>query len=464
MSTAEGAPSRPGRRRWVYGGIAGILVIVLAAVALTRLLDDDEGEPVAVPAGPDCETAFEIGPRRLEGPPESWGKLTLRPERRCFTLTATKKDGPGVAPDTEFVLAASEALTPEAARERLSVDPPVDLAVTAEGNDRLRLKPAAPLTGDTVYRVSLLDRPGGRPVDRWSFEARGPLRVVATLPADQSTQVPLDVGIELTFSHDGVSGVEERLEIEPDVDGRFEVHRRTAVFVPKDLRPGTLYTVTLAPGASVPGSPGALEAAVTFRFETGDTKRGEPPASDLRFSRDVWESATAEAPVLGAFGLPGGQAPGLTVEVHRFDGQDEFLGSLDALAAIPTWASFSRERFSAPTDGLDVAARFDAPLERAGPSGELFVRFPEPLPAGYYLVAARVGEDRAQAWLQVSDLAAYASVSDTRTLVWVNDLKAGGPAGGAKVSVVGGGDAVGTAGADGVALFDTPPALVELAP
>ncbi len=68
-----------------------------------------------------------------------------------------------------------------------------------------------------------------------------------------------------------------------------------------------------------------------------------------------------------------------------------------------------------------------------------------------------------QGWLQVTDVATYASIGLGKSLVWVNDVSAGSPIEGARVRSVGATLDV-TTGDDGVAFFETPQDLVQLEP
>ena len=473
---APGAPGEPEdlaarvrARRWRSRGLAGGAVMaLLVAVALPTWLlgGDDTGGPAAGA----CRTAHAIA---ADAPPagDTWDRYRLPPLRDCFSLTATRAAAGRIEPASQFVLTSATKEDADALAERLQVSPPVDFTVVelgdADAGGRFRIEPAAPLAADTLYRFSLLDEPGGQVVDEWSFQSQGALRVVATLPADRSTSVPLDAGIELTFSHDGVTGVQERFRITPAVEGRWETHKRTAVFVPKGLAPATLYTVTLEAGASVPGTGESIADDVVFRFETGADPRGGSRLA-MRFSRPFWESATAEPPALGMFwtGFRGAAPPQdrpVPIAVYRFADADAFAGSFGRLAAVPTWAVSTRDTLVVPTDGLERVAEFTAVPARGGARGDLFVRLPEPLPPGFYLVEADVEGRRAQAWVQSTDVAAYAAVSGTRTVVWVNDLSSGRPVPDATVAAIGTDFSTRT-GDDGVALFDTPTAVLRLQP
>jgi hypothetical protein len=241
----------------------------------------------------------------------------------------------------------------------------------------------------------MLNEPAGQAVRSWSFQARRPLSVVQTVPGNQITDVPLDAGIELTFSHDGVTGVEDHVTISPAVEGRWEMRKRTAVFVPEALEPNTLYTVTAAPGLGVEGAgpDGALAEPYTIRFETGSGTADPADRPDtLGFARSIWEAPTAAAPVLAMYGWsPDMEAfrPGpVDFTVYRYYGPEDFVAALDASLEVPSWSSYGRSAYQADTAGLAEVARFEAQPQPVGQTSDLVVSFPEALPAGYYLVEA----------------------------------------------------------------------------
>ena len=61
--------------------------------------------------------------------------------------------------------------------------------------------------------------------------------------------------------------------------------------------------------------------------------------------------------------------------------------------------------------------------------GVLWFTLPERLPAGWYLVTLKSPTRPIQAMLQVTDIAGYLVVSETKTLVWANELATGGAVG-----------------------------------
>jgi hypothetical protein len=317
-----------------------------------------------------------------------------------------------------------------------------------------------------LYRFTLVEEEGERPLRSWAFQAREPLSVVQTLPADATSDVPLDTGIEVTFSHDGIAGYEEQIDVDPPVEGRFERHKRVVVFVPKELQPETLYTVTVRAGVTLAGSDATLSEDHVFRFETGATDREPETAYDpvLEFTRRTFEMPTGEAPVLALFTSEPGNNLSASFTVYRFVGADEFIETLGEFDGVPGWSHFARQRFAVDTSRMQQVATFDGTLQRIGRYGDLYVRFPEPLPEGFYLVDARYRDAQVQGWLQITDIATYTSVSRTRVLIWANDLKTQGPLSGASVELPDGTQLGVRTDTEGIAFFEPPQDFVQLRP
>jgi hypothetical protein len=184
-----------------------------------------------------------------------------------ITMEPTKHDSAGTDLDTEFIFSGKSPLDPKLIRENLKVEPAIDFTVKKDKDkQRVLVIPQEPLEPQKIYRFSM-----GSETDaslKWAFQTKGDFKVVATLPRDQSTGVPTGTGIEITFSHLNFERIQEFFTISPQVEGTFEVHKKTAVFVPKSLEPETIYTITVKKGLPLSGSSQALEEDFTFQFET----------------------------------------------------------------------------------------------------------------------------------------------------------------------------------------------------
>jgi hypothetical protein len=123
-----------------------------------------------------------------------------------FSLTPTVGDDLGVDTASRFRLAAADGASPKTVLQSLRIDPPVAYRLEEVSWRETEIVPLEALAPDTVYRfeVSVAAASGQAaepPPLTWAFQTRGPFRVVETLPRDQGTGVPLDSGIEITFSH-----------------------------------------------------------------------------------------------------------------------------------------------------------------------------------------------------------------------------------------------------------------------
>lgn len=443
------------RGRFVLAGSA--VAAVTAAVAIVVIgtqggppggLPDESQPGVAGPSAPASSAPIEF------------------PWDVTFEMSATMADSTGIEPDTEFVLTSAEDLPVETVLALLHVEPAVQLSVARDAPGEYRIRADEALEPGEIYRFLLQDAGAATPhvLASFAFQTKTPVGVVQTIPRDQSTGVPVNAGIELTFTQEGVEDIEGHFLIEPAVPGSFEVHRRVIVFVPQGgLAPATLYTVTVTGGLTVEGSDEVMASDLVFQFETADERRtGEIGRPLLNFTRRTTESPTGEAPALETY-LTQDVAVTLPVEVYRFDGMEGFLESLEEYQQLPAWAGATREAFVTDTAGLERVAAFDADVQRIGEFGRAYIQFPAPLPAGFYVVRSEFDGQPFQAWLQVTDLATYAAVARDRTLVWVNDVVTQAPLAGATVEFIGA-DSAGVTASDGTLALDTPAESVEMQP
>ncbi|MGH2719058.1 MAG: Ig-like domain-containing protein, partial [Actinomycetota bacterium] len=452
------------RRRAQAGAPLGGIAAVLVAVAVLVFIHAG-GPPVPAAAGP-CFRAPSLTPPAPSAA-SNWSPITLTPSSQCFTLTADSQASNGVSPDTTFTLTSTVRTDAATLKPLLSVRPAVALTVEAVGasGQTFQIQPAKPLAATTLYRFAILNRPGGQVVQTWSFQAGGPLTVAESVPGNQATNVPLNIGVQLTMSVDGATGVQQRFSISPPVTGTFQTESRTVSFVPSSaLQPATVYTVTVTAGVSVPGTSESLANDFVLQFETG-TKSAQP-SGGLTFVNSLWGSPTTSAPSFSLSDFaPFGPAKqpasptSTTLSVYRFPGIDSFLGSLGALNSRPSWATMTPINYpSVTTTGLDEVEQVTAPLQPD--RSALDARLPAPLPAGYYLVTAPTGatggaSPMSYSLLQVSDLSAYVTESTTKTLVWVNDLSTGKPVAGVSVRLAGTTSVLASTGADGTASFSS---------
>ncbi len=470
------APRRPAplvpvryRRPAALVASAAVVVALIGGLLLWGSRPGDGGV-AAVSPSPDSPIASgwrSLGPNASPGAPGAPGasgepgSVTATGDWRAVAaLVPDGSDSAAIDLDGTFRLTSLDGTPPAELAARVRVDPPVALAVAPEpdGNG-VRLTPSEALTPGTVYRFTLAG-PTGETVDSWAFQTTAPLQVVSTLPEDHETSVPLNTGIEITFDQDGVTDAASHVTIEPTTSGRFEQHGRVLAFVPDALKPGTIYTVTVARGTTA--GPGAKPMAsdLRFQFET-DKPQPSGQAREPQFSDVLYESGTSSRPVISMWTDDGEDTPPVTsaqLDIYRFGSLDAAIAAYRQLQGSPAWAQWANEH-PIDTGPLTKVASLDASLATRPQGGPSWTALPEPLPAGWYLIEHPATPYPGQAILQVTDIASYLLVTDTKTLLWTNDLATGGPLQGATVAVAGAGSDLGATGADGVLTVATPATL-----
>ena len=382
---------------------------------------------------------------------------------KTVAVRAQSETAGGIAVSTAFIIETGDAgLTSDALQAGLTISPAVNYTLTAQGDGAFVLTPEQTLSKATVYQISMagLAAPEDAGADSprvWAFQTESEMSLVATLPANDASWVPVDTGIEMTFSR-SVGDVTGFVSITPETPGRFECYDKTVVFVPNQpLRPDTLYTVSIKAGLTA-ATGEVLNEAQAFSFRTVLTDALS--STSYRISGPITESFLPRDPVVVELrndSYYGSQDPiPVAVQVYPLSGEDYIALATEHRAALhPTLGRSSDYLFK--TDGREALMGFDS--EIVIPDYRGFVVLPENPGAGYYLVDIRPQDSGAlsyeaiQKLVCVSDLAVYAQSQNGDALVWLNDAATGLPLADAAASVSG---AAAKTDALGVALVAVP--------
>jgi uncharacterized protein YfaS (alpha-2-macroglobulin family) len=354
------------------------------------------------------------------------------PVKDGYTLAPEVYSASGVHPDGAFILTTPEDTSAEAVSGALTIDGEPAPAAQARGAREFLIKPAARLLGDSLYTFRL-QKPGGGEVT-WVFQTAGEFTITSVLPAQQSTNVPVNTGIEISFSEQGFDPIDKLFNISPDVAGRFEYHKETAVFVPRKLEYATVYTVTLKAGARRADGSASIGEDIVFSFETEPAPGAAKPVKDvyISFNTQYAEMAPSRPPAVGmyTYSYKDREAPAPKVSVYKFADVETAVAAVEKLLDSPFWASYANAGAAADTSRMERVMELDA---RAYDADRGTLTFPDGLGQGFYLVEAVSGDARAQMAIQISDLPVQMISDGGRALVWVNDMTTGKAAAGAVV-------------------------------
>jgi hypothetical protein len=374
-----------------------------------------------------------------------------------FEVTATDSDSAGIDNDSSFIIKSREALDPEILRANITLSPDVEFDFKAKSDKEFQITPKGDLSPKTVYNViitaSFASANGLSLIQKnysWAFQVKDDFQILGTLPRDKGSNVPVNSGIEIIFSHANFENYENKFTIEPSVEGNFEVHDQTLVFIPKSLLPGTIYKATIKEGIELNGSDKELESDYTFEFETAP-KNQPVRGATFNFTDYYNYFGANDEPVLQFYSYDL-ETTDLDVTVYRFNDEETFLSGLKARGEIPYWANYNRDNFAFDRSSLEQYAQFT--LNGFKSNYRKYLSLPQQFPLGYYFVEVKKGDVSAVSLMNISNISTYTSITETKTLFWLNDIVTKQPVANARVDSINNNGSTRTDN-NGVATLDT---------
>ena len=342
-----------------------------------------------------------------------------------FSVEATDSSKAGIEVDTRFVIKSKTAISEiDSLRASIKLSPVTEFDLEKVSDYEFILTPAENLVDKKVYKLEISSEyinDNGLTVENnnsWAFQVKDVFKVVSSIPADKSNNVPVNTGIEFDFSSEEIYGFEQAFSISPQVAGRFEKHGRTMVFVPtQPLATGTIYTINLSESVSRGETGEKIAEAKTIKFETQSDNQAE---AAIYLLADRREFSTIQNPAFQVF-VANDRGENPNIKIYNYNSHDNFANDFSRYNDIPYWASAASEKFQVNKSNLSLVSSYELPVEKN--DGGSYLVLPNSLPAGFYFVEVSLGGSRDQLFLQISDLAAYLAVARTEALFWVNDLK-----------------------------------------
>lgn len=349
-----------------------------------------------------------------------------------FDVIPTLADTLGVSLDTGFKVVCREDQDISTIRSNVNISPREPYQIEKVSDKEFLINFENSLKPNSVYKVSLKD--DNDKLLSWAFQTKKVFKLVSTLPADKATYVPVDSGIEMEFSYPNIKAIDEYFEIEPKVEGRFEYHKNTVVFVHDGLEPDTIYTVKLKPGIGLKDSDEVIKDGYTFKFKTKESENSSKKYFNFLDTLHNFTSKTV--PNIEVSSSEIFKDKELEVEIYKYKKGEDFFKQIKELSDINfNWWDSVNEKIEIDKNKLEKVASFNTKLVGASEdSWGNFISFPEPLNEGYYLINVISGNDNYQTHIQINDIAAYIMLGEKESLAWVNDSKTGEPIAGAIVS------------------------------
>lgn len=366
-----------------------------------------------------------------------------------ISLRAIQSDSLGIEKNTGFILTSTKNISVDDVKQVLKVSPQTELAYTQRSSNEIEFTAKKPLESNKIYQFSM---PVTEQKLSWAFQVKGEFDVVGSLPDNKQTGVPLDTGIEITFTHENFKNFEQYISISPKVEGRFEKHKRILVFVPKKLEPKTVYTVTIKKGLPLDGSPVTLQDNKTIHFETAASE--ERPSSIFELSANEIQFDTVNDQVMTIYGNSVKNGDKLEATIYQFSKSQDYIDSYKKLLDTNYWSTFNKYQIGEISNRATKKKVLN--LETKEDSGQSLLLFPEKLQKGLYLIGIKHPEiqEPRYAWVQVTDIGSYVQLNKNNAVIWTHDLKTKNPVKNAKATFSAGTSA--TTDAQGIAIIPVP--------
>jgi len=352
-------------------------------------------------------------------------------EDHSIVITAEKNTEFGVPVDSAYILEHEDTvqLTKELVQTNLVVEPAVafDIEEVKPANFKIRFK--TPLPENKIVRMKYTYE--GKDFG-YAFQTEEPFWLRSSYPADQSNEVPVNSGIEMTFSRKIDAGIEGFITIEPAVEGKIQIKDNKLIFMPeKELDELTSYTINVNDGYTLNS-----EQLDGFTFSFMTTKNWDNAFSFTgpkvnRFSMDslqtIYLSGYLEA------------QESIDIKVYRIDSQVEEILALDQRDRIIAKIDETQQGDYTQTVKGSILTVNDYTSR---------MQLNQNLPKGLYYLAPDFGSGYEGAFVQVTTYYAYMTADEDSLVVWIegsDDLVS-------EVSV--NNTVIGKTGSDGIGIFD----------
>ncbi len=366
-------------------------------------------------------------------------KVNAGDYRSGYSITPQSYDSTGVNPDSKYILKSKKKIVLDELKKNISIDGEPEPAIAREDSNTFIITPSREFDQNKLYTFRIKTENGNDII--WTFQIRAVFKVVSVFPADKTTNVPTNTGIEIYLSHEDFEDIDNYFEISPAVKGSFERHNSAAVFVPEKLQEGTLYTVRLKRGLKLKDTIYSLNQDYVFQFETG-VKEEKPmyEKGGFSYNKVLNEYSPSEKPYIPFnYFVNQDKYKGkikISTTVYAYNDVEAFISAASKRQSIPYWAYRSLSENIVPVKGLNSVAQFEQELPGI-PDGEQFIKIPGTLPEGFYIADSRWEDINFQTFIEVTNIGMYIMKGSNKTLMWLNDLKTKQPITDAVVSLVG---------------------------
>ncbi len=408
--------------------ITAISALILVALIATALLTGVLGNK------PNTETPGSISTGQDESiNPKAQSGLV----GSLVDISADESDSLGISTTTAFKLTFNKASDEKTVATSMNVEPEQAFSIKKLSDKEFSMEFQEPLKGNSIYSLTLNDKDTGEKKS-WAFQTKKQFNVIRSMPRNKSTRVPLNSGIEITFSHIGIENPDEYFEISPKIEGRFEWNKKILIFVPaQSFKEDTIYTVTVKKGLGIKGSDDILQDDYIFEFQTESTEK-DSSERFFRFYESMYNYTPRETPALQIYASEELKDTTVPLELYSYPDIESFMHDLKKATDTPSWAHNNNKDVYDLTN-LTKTVALDGQIIHYQRDFDYwqnsYVLFPSEISEGHYLVVAEIEGRKYYTLLQINKASVYIMTTVDQTLLWLNDTTNGQPISGASFTL-----------------------------
>ena len=328
-----------------------------------------------------------------------------------YELTALNSDKQGIDNTTVFQLTSKVELNDSFIKNNLEILPAEDYKIEKVSGTLHNIIPLADLRNDQIYQIKINDKDEDYNYS-WAFQTKKKFEVEGTLPADKSSYVPSNSGIEMYFSLSGLGELDDFFEIKPHVEGKFLYKNNTAIFVPDKFEENINYTVTIKKGYGLKDSPQKLEEDYSFSFNTKLQKFAQ-----VYFDRPLTNIYENNVKVIEAY--INNENLEFDINIYQYTNADFFAESINDFADTGKFFEDSVNDIEGLTFLNALKQKPNIVNKYNNPKG-LF-ELPD-LPKGYYLLEFSTDDGETNYhFLQINNMLIYYALFSNQIVVTASD-------------------------------------------
>ncbi|MCL1858000.1 MAG: Ig-like domain-containing protein [Oscillospiraceae bacterium] len=402
--------------------IVALLSVLAAAAGVTVffLLNKDKNPDVSLENNNDTNNTSEINSDIT--PDDSVSVSNLSAAK--IEITPTRNTPEGIEVDTEFIVRTDSPVKIAELGKSITIKSGESYKLSESGTEcEYIMSLDSPLKYDSVYKIEYMNA-DNRPVS-FAFQTVENLKVTGSTPGNESSGVPLNNGIEVTFNETIEGDFKDYFAINPYVTGKFDNVGNTYIFIPDGLMPGTTYEVTIKKGLKSAESEKILEEDYNFSFWT----QWDDSVDFVNISGNVYETFLSDDEIFVELSARGVfLEKSYNIEIYELKTPEDFLNA-EIVLNFPEALSELTRVGSLETELLSIEINNYYNVN--------YIMLNQKLPGGWYIIKINTQDNGKNfdlyKFIQVSPLSVYSATIDGEMLFWINDATTGLPAVGAQI-------------------------------